>query len=138
MPENTVDRSVPLHDVRGGFLAMLGAEVGEVGPTKAVLTLEVGPEHAQPHGVLHGGVHATLVESAASVGGHQWMAERGGTVVGVTNTTHFFRPFTAGRLVATATPLHQGRSQQLWQVEITDTAGKIIARGEVRLHNMML
>ncbi|MGQ0629613.1 MAG: PaaI family thioesterase [Sporichthyaceae bacterium] len=134
----TVDRSAPLHDVRGGFLGMLGAQVVEAGPERAVVALDVGPQHAQPHGVLHGGVHATLVESAASVGGHMWMAERGGTVVGVTNTTHFFRPFTAGRITATATPVHQGRSQQLWQVDITDEAGKLISRGEVRLHNMTL
>jgi 1,4-dihydroxy-2-naphthoyl-CoA hydrolase len=39
-------------------------------------------------------------------------------------------------VTATATPIHRGRLQQLWQVEITDAQGKQLARGEVRLQNL--
>jgi hypothetical protein len=35
-----------------------------------------------------------------------------------------------------AVPLSQGRSQQLWRVDITDESGKLIAHGEVRLQNV--
>lgn len=135
MSADQVDRSAPLPDAARGFLALLGVEVLEAGPDRAVLGLEVTPEHLQPHGVLHGGVHCTLVESAASMGGHEWMVGRG-TVVGVSNHTNFIRPFTTGRLTTVATPIHRGRSQQLWLVEITDDGGKLIGRGEVRLHNL--
>lgn len=130
-----VDRSRTLEDPRTGLLALLGVQVAQAGPDHVVLTLEAGADHSQPHGVTHGGIHCALVESAASVGGHLWMGERG-TVVGVSNHTDFIRPFTTGRLTATASPIHRGRSQQLWLVEITSDAGKLIARGEVRLHNM--
>lgn len=121
-----------------GLLKLLGIVLEDASPDRVVLAMEVGPNHLQPHGVTHGGIHATLVESAASIGGHLWIkAQRGaGTVVGVANNTDFLRPFTGGRLTATATPIYRGRSAQLWAVEITSVNGKLIARGQVRLHNM--
>jgi acyl-coenzyme A thioesterase PaaI-like protein len=39
-------------------------------------------------------------------------------------------------LAAIATPLHRGRLQQLWLVEIDDQSGRTVARGEVRLQNL--
>ena len=136
----TAEKSSPcgLNDSAGGFLELLGISIDEAGPDRVVLSMDVGPEHLQPQGITHGGVHATLVESAASIGGHLWIGAtaRGSSVVGVANNTDFLRASTGGRLVATANPIHRGRSQQLWLVEITDVAGKLIARGQVRLHNM--
>ncbi|HEX3825736.1 MAG TPA: PaaI family thioesterase [Sporichthyaceae bacterium] len=128
-----------LGDNSGGFLKLLGIAIVEAGPDRVVLAMEVGPDHLQPHGVTHGGVHCTLVETAASIGGHLWISatEPAGSVVGVANNTDFLRASTGGRLVATATPIHRGRSQQLWLVEITDVGGKLIARGQVRLHNQL-
>ncbi|MGB9378212.1 MAG: PaaI family thioesterase, partial [Mycobacteriales bacterium] len=87
------------------------------------------------YGIVHGGVHSSLVETAASVGGALWFGERG-NVVGVTNTTHFLRAVREGELRAVATPIHRGRTQQLWLVEIHDDAGRLAARGEVRLANL--
>ena len=44
---------------------------------------------------------------------------------------------TSGRLNVVANAIHQGRTQQLWQVEIRRPAdGKLVARGQVRLRNI--
>jgi acyl-coenzyme A thioesterase PaaI-like protein len=43
---------------------------------------------------------------------------------------------TAGRVTVTAVALHQGRTQQLWQVDITDGDGRLIAYGNLRLQNI--
>jgi uncharacterized protein (TIGR00369 family) len=119
-----------------GLLGTLGVEIAEAGPDGCVLTLEVTERHVQPMGILHGGVHCALVESAASIAGAAWLAGRG-HVVGCSNHTDFIRPVRPGhRLTARADPIHRGRTQQLWLVEITDDAGKLIARGEVRLANI--
>jgi len=80
-------------------------------------------------------VHCAVVETAASIGAAAWLADRG-TVVGVANQTDFFRAVTDGELVAVATPLHRGRSQQLWQVEIRDDTDRLVARGQVRMQNL--
>jgi len=135
---STQAAGIGLGDNTRGLLKLFGIAIEEAGPDRVVLAMEVGPDHLQPAGVTHGGIHCTLVESAASIGGHLWMEAQpgGGSVVGVANSTDFLRPFTGGRLLAGATPIHRGRSQQLWLVEITSPDGKLIARGQVRLHNM--
>jgi uncharacterized protein (TIGR00369 family) len=75
------------------------------------------------------------VEHAASVAASRWFGERGG-VVGVSNTTHFIRAVRSGLLSVEATPLQRGRTQQLWQVFITDEQQRLVAKGEVRLANI--
>ena len=57
--------------------------------------------------------------------------------VGLSNSTDFLRSHREGRLDATATPIHRGRSQQLWLVEITRASdGKTVARGQLRTYNL--
>ena len=57
--------------------------------------------------------------------------------MGVANSTDFLRPHREGRLRVVATPIQQGRTQQLWQVEISRPEdGKLVARGQVRLQNI--
>lgn len=118
-----------------GLNSVLGTEIDEVSADRVVLSWTVGPQHLQPYGIVHGGVYCSMIESAASIGAATWYGERG-KVVGASNHTNFLRAVRDGRLVAVATPIHRGRSQQLWQVIITDADEREIARGEVRLQNL--
>ena len=81
-------------------------------------------------------MYATAVESTASLGASAAVADRGMVAVGLTNTTHFLRPLSAGLVTVTAVALNQGRTQQLWQVDITDSEGRLVAHGELRLQNL--
>jgi uncharacterized protein (TIGR00369 family) len=95
----------------------------------------VSPQVHQPNGILHGGVHCWIVETVASVGGATWFGEQG-VVVGVSNQTDFFRAVREGRLTSVGTPVHRGRSQQVWDVETRDASDRLVARGQVRLQNL--
>jgi uncharacterized protein (TIGR00369 family) len=119
-----------------GLTARLGLTLLEVGPTKALARARVGPQHHQEAGILHGGWHASVVETIASWGAHLKAAEQGQSVVGVSNFTEFFRPFREGELDVEALPVHQGRTQQVWEVCITRDDGKLVARGQLRLANV--
>lgn len=119
----------------GNFQDVLGLEMVEASGDKVVCTCAVKPHLHQPYGILHGGVYCSIVESAASIGGAMWLGDKG-YVVGVVNTTNFIRATREGILTATATPLQRGRTQQLWQVEIVDDAGRLAAHGQVRLANV--
>ncbi len=118
-----------------GFTRLLGMRFVETSADRVVVAWEVTPQLLQPFGLLHGGVHTTAVETAASIGAGYWWGERG-TVVGVSNQTDFLRAVRDGTLTATATPIHRGRTQQLWLVEITDEQTQLVARGQVRLQNL--
>ena len=121
--------------VHEGLNSLLGFELDEAGPDRVVMSWTVGPQHLQPYGIVHGGVYSSVVESTASIGAALWYGERG-KVVGAANHTNFLRAVRSGRLTATATPIHRGRSQQLWLVLIADESGTDVARGEVRLQNL--
>lgn len=118
-----------------GFASLLGLRFDELTADRVVVRWDCRPELLQPHGIQHGGVYCAVVETAASVGGTLWYGDRG-QVVGVSNQTDFLRAVRDGELTAVATPVHRGRSQQLWQVEIADPAGRLVARGQVRLQNL--
>jgi 1,4-dihydroxy-2-naphthoyl-CoA hydrolase len=118
-----------------GFTGLIGLQVVELGPDQVILRWEVRPELHQPYGIVHGGVYCAVVETAASYGAAFWWHNRG-HVVGVSNQTDFLRAVREGTLAATATPLHRGRLQQLWQVEIHDDDRRLVARGQVRLQNI--
>ncbi len=119
----------------GGLAGLLGLRITEAGGDRVVVRWTVTPDLHQPFGLLHGGVHCAVVETAASIGGALWFGERG-QVVGVNNSTDFLRAVREGDLEAVATPVHRGTQQQLWVVEIRDASDRLVARGQVRLQNL--
>ena len=112
----------------------LRLEILEESAERVVGRLEAGTRHHQPYGILHGGVYCSIVEDMASRGAGRSVLERGGVgVVGVANSTDFLRSHREGELHAIAEPVHQSRTQQIWQVVISRTSdGKPVARGQVR------
>ena len=124
-------------DASPAFVAAAGLEVDEVSGTRVSGHIDLGPEHHTPWGVVHGGVYCTAIESAASIGASVAVAESGQFAVGVHNATDFMRPMRTGRVDVVAEPIQQGRTQQLWLVQITRAEdGKHVARGHVRLQNV--
>ena len=118
-----------------GLVKLLGLRFDQVSADRVVLSCPVTPDLHQPFGLVHGGVHASLAETAASVGGALWFGDQG-KVVGVSNHTDFLRAVRTGELRAEATPLARGRTTQLWQVEIRDEQGRLVAHSKVRLLNI--
>ena len=129
--------SNPFED-RPTFVAHSGIELTDASAEFAAARLEITENHHQPYGVVHGGVYCTLAETVASTGAAIWSIEQGmGGAMGVSNTTDFLKATTGGVLIGEATPIHRGRSQQLWQVNITTEGdGKLVAHSQVRLHNV--
>ena len=119
----------------GPFAKSLGMVLDTASGDEVTARWTVRPEMHQPHGILHGGVHCTVVETLASLGAALWLGEEG-KVVGVSNTTDFYRACSAGNLTSSARPLHRGRSQQVWLVETIDDRGRTVSRGQVRLQNL--
>ena len=123
-------------DQQGAFLREVGLVLDEVSATRVRGHLDLSADHHTPWGIVHGGVYTTVVESAASIGASEAVRPRGQVAVGLTNTTQFLRSLTGGRVLVDAVALHQGRSQQLWSVDITDETGRLVAHGELRLQNL--
>ncbi len=119
-----------------GFDMLLGLTITSASEDQVVASFEVRPELLQPYGLLHGGVLCSVVETVGSVAGATWFGDRG-HVVGTSNHTNFLRAVREGILTATATPIHRGRTQQLWTVDVRDEQQRLVAKGELRVANLV-
>ena len=120
-----------------GFDPELGLRYLDVGPDGGRAELTIHDTLLQPWGIVHGGVYCAVIESLASVSGPVWLREiGGGTVVGGNNNTDFLRSVSSGTVTATSTPIHRGRRQQLWAVDMVDQDGTLLAKTQVRLQNI--
>jgi 1,4-dihydroxy-2-naphthoyl-CoA hydrolase len=119
------------------LMALLEIQFDEISPTRVRGSIAADERHHQPWGLVHGGLYTTAIESFATTGAFEAVKDLGQQAVGVANSTDFLRPHRDGRLDVLAVPIQQGRTQQLWQVEIRRPEDdKLVARGQVRLQNL--
>ncbi|HTP23971.1 MAG TPA: PaaI family thioesterase [Solirubrobacteraceae bacterium] len=119
------------------FLRLFEIEFEERGPTRVVGSVAADERHHQPWGLVHGGLYTSVIETFATTGAFEAVKDQGMQAVGVSNHTDFLRPHRRGRLQVEAIPIQQGRTQQLWQVELRRPEDhKLVARGQVRLQNV--
>ena len=116
-----------------GFAAEIGVEWVNLDPDDARARIAVEPRHLQPHGVVHGGVFASLAESLTSMATHGAVREEGMVAMGQANDTTFLRPIADGYINASARTRHRGRTTWVWDVEISDDGGQACALARVTI-----
>lgn len=103
----------------------LGIEFSEATPERVVAIMPITPAHHQPFGYLHGGASVALAETVASVGG-MLNVPPGKVVFGQVIDANHVRPRQSGTLRAIGTPLHVGKSSQIWDIRILDEDDKLV------------
>lgn len=111
----------------------LGVRTVRASADEVVLEYDIDERHRQPYGIVHGGMHCTVVESACSIGAGMFARAEGRSVVGVENHTSFIRAVRSGRVTVTALPITRGRRSQVWEATSRDDQGRIVSTGRVRL-----
>jgi 1,4-dihydroxy-2-naphthoyl-CoA hydrolase len=119
------------------LLELIDPRFDDVTATRVKGSIAADQRHHQPWGIVHGGLYTAAIETFATMGAYQAIKDKGQQAVGVANSTDFLRPHRSGRLDVLATAVHQGRTQQLWEVELRrPDDDKLVARGQVRLQNI--
>ncbi|MEJ2292668.1 MAG: hotdog fold thioesterase, partial [Deinococcales bacterium] len=108
------------------LMETLGIVINEATPERVVATMPVTTRHHQPYGILHGGASVALAETVASYGSMVSVDGSGQQAVGLEINANHVRPVREGTLTAVGTPIHKGRTTQLWGVEIRDDAGRLV------------
>ena len=104
----------------------LGIVLKELTPERVVATMPVDERTRQPFGILHGGASVALAETIASLGGTMNVDLEQFTVVGVEINANHIRAKLDGVVTGTGTPIHVGRSTQVWEVRIVDESERPI------------
>ncbi len=110
----------------------LGMEFVELTPGRVVATMPVTPRVHQPFGYLHGGASVALAETVASVGG-VLNCLPGKAVFGLEINANHLRSVREGLLRATGTPIHIGRTTQVWQITIVDEQERMVCTSRCTL-----
>ncbi len=109
----------------GGFAGRLGVTVTDTGEGAATLTLEVGDEHLNPAGTLHGGVVATLVDTA--MGQAVRTTTEDGEVPATSQlTVTYLRPGRPGRLGVQARVRSRGQHLTVCEADV-EQDGRAVA-----------
>ena len=81
----------------------------------------------QPDGVLHGGATAALAESVGSAASYFSIDKKNQMIRGTMISVNHIKGISKGFVYAKATPVHKGRTTQLWKIEIKDENDNLIS-----------
>jgi len=129
-PDDVLDL---INDHLGGYNSTMGLRFVEAAEDQFVAELDIDDRHRQPYGLVHGGVYAGMIETLCSTGAALSVWNEGKNTVGLENTTAFLRAVRSGTLRCTARPLLRGRRSHVWEADIKDGRGRLVATGRVRL-----
>ncbi|TAE41441.1 MAG: hotdog fold thioesterase [Runella slithyformis] len=105
----------------------LGIEFIEMGDDYLIAKMPVDGRTHQPFGILHGGASVVLAESLGSMA--SWMCLPDPTkqrAVGLDINANHVRSVSSGWVYGKVTALHVGRTTHLWEIKITNEAGKLV------------
>ena len=109
-----------------GLATTLGIELTVLTEDRVEATMPVDERTRQPFGVLHGGASVALSETVASIAALLNMDRSKYVAMGLEINANHVRAKTEGVVTAAATPLHRGRTTQVWDVRIVDEQDRLI------------
>jgi uncharacterized protein (TIGR00369 family) len=105
---------------------LIGFRLVAVSPGAATVTMETGPQHANPMGTLHGGILCDVADAAMGIAYAANLAERESFTT-LELKISFLKPVWSARLTAEGKVLKQGRTTGLVECRITDEKGSLVA-----------
>ena len=118
------------------LMQTLEIEYIDAGEGFLVAKMPVNPRVHQTMGLLHGGATVDLAESVGSAASLMFVNPELSEVRGIEISANHLKSKKEGLVYGTARIIHQGRSIHLWEIKITDEAGKMISI--CKLTNMVL
>lgn len=113
--------------IRDLFPGLMGVEIGEVAQDRIVAGMLVRPDLCTTGGVCHGGALMAFADTVGAIGTVMNLPA-GARTTTIESKTNFMGPAPVNtRITAESTPLHRGRTTQVWQTTIRSEAGKLVA-----------
>ncbi|EKD37887.1 MAG: thioesterase superfamily protein [uncultured bacterium] len=95
---------------------------------EATLALDLGVCHLQPFGIVHGGVLATLIDTATFWAVFLRLPEDAG-LVNIDLKLNYLQPVQRGRLRACGRAIRSGNSISYAEARVQDEEGRLLAHG---------
>jgi len=127
--------NTPIHLInqfaKESLVGNLGIEFTHVkeGEVKAIMPLS--SKTCRPGGMLHGGANLALAETLAGLGSMLMVDTSSVDIRGIQVNGNHTGAVTNGRVIATATIVHQGKQTHVWNVDIRDEEGRLVSTARV-------
>jgi uncharacterized protein (TIGR00369 family) len=108
------------------FSRHIGAKVEEVEPGRSVITIDVKDIHLNGAGTLHGGVYASLIDTAM---GLSVLALVGVRTATIEMNVHFLGAVSDGRITCQSQVVHRTRRTATAEAKVHDSEGNLVAMG---------
>lgn len=110
------------------FPSHIGFRLAAVDYDSAVVELDIDQRHFQPFGIVHGGVLATLIDTATFWAGFMRLPADAG-LVNVDLKLNYLKPGVSGRLVAEGRCLRPGRQLSYTEAYVFNESRELLAHG---------
>ena len=110
-----------------GLLKTLGIKFTDVGNDFLTASMPVNEKVYQPDGILHGGATVALAETVGSAAVAVLTKNSNLTIRGIEINANHIKSVKNGNVIATAKPIHLGKTIQLWEIRTTDQENQLIS-----------
>ena len=110
------------------FAQLIGMRLEDLKMDEATISVEIRDDLRQPSGVLHGGVTATLIDTAMAFAVRTRLEPTAATAT-IDLTVHYLRPLVEGKATCVAKIVRAGKRIFTVSAEVFNSDGKIIATG---------
>jgi uncharacterized protein (TIGR00369 family) len=112
---------------RSAFHSWVGMELVSAEPGRVEIGLDAAEHHLNLQGMLHGGVIATLADTATGLAVRSMVpADRRHATVQL--DVHYLSPGRPGRVTAVGTTVRVGATIAYAEADVTDGRGRLLAR----------
>lgn len=113
--------------IKNTLPAYLEITFTESGPQFLKAKMPIVAKTHQPMGIMHGGASAALAETVASAAANYCVDQSRFVCVGMELNINHLKPVKSGFVEATATPLHLGKTTQVWEIYVRDESDRLVS-----------
>lgn len=111
-----------------------GISITAVEKDSVVGTLTVDHRHLRPGNIMNGGVSLVLLETMGSISTCLYLDPEKYNAFGIqVSANHLAVARPGDVLTARSTPVHVGRTTQIWDVNITNQKGRLVSSGRITM-----
>ena len=115
--------------LNASYPRLIGMTLDDIAIDGVTISLEIDPQrHLQPFGIVHGGVLASLIDSATFWAAFMRLPADAG-LVNIDLKLNYLQPVVAGRLTAAGRCIRPGRTLSYTEAHVYDASGELLAHG---------
>lgn len=111
----------------------LGIVFTDIGGDYISASMPVDHRTKQPAGLLHGGASVVLAETLGSIGAWMCIDQEYKQCVGLEINANHIRSVREGMVFGKASPMHMGKSTQVWEIKITNESKQLVCISRITL-----